>query len=421
MQIRKYSNTQINKYAHAVVVGLVVCVVSIGLFVTGVVGQIFAHDGDHIEDLLGTDAVQQQYERLEDIRSERARLEALLKDAKNREKSLVSELNYLSTLIRYTEYDINATMLEIGQTQELVVQLEGDIESLSVKTGVLGDSIGGLERSYHARVRNSYQNEFVPKIGVFLKSENINDAVLRFAYLERLQEEDMRFLDKLRDTKDEYTKRTQELETFKNEKETLRTQLEEKRTYLENQKAALSKQQSTQNWLLAQTKNEEKNYQTLIKQIESEIAAIRAALTAKGVSLGTVQPGDVIGYLGNTGCSTGPHVHFGYYINNIAVNPRPYLDSGELQWPLASPRVSQNYGENYEWYMSVFGMPGHNGIDITDSLLPGEGAPVLAAKAGTAYSVVEGTPCSLTGTRGVGVRIDHPDGTKTIYWHLQAR
>lgn len=38
-----------------------------------------------------------------------------------------------------------------------------------------------------------------------------------------------------------------------------------------------------------------------------------------------VKPGDVIGYVGSTGASTGPHVHFQIMIYDIPVNPRTFM------------------------------------------------------------------------------------------------
>jgi len=53
-----------------------------------------------------------------------------------------------------------------------------------------------------------------------------------------------------------------------------------------------------------------------------------AHMSAFRTQVGTpVAAGQLIGQIGNTGRSTGPHLHFEVRINDVAVNPRPFLEA----------------------------------------------------------------------------------------------
>lgn len=67
-------------------------------------------------------------------------------------------------------------------------------------------------------------------------------------------------------------------------------------------------------------------------ELETRYAHLSRLAVAAGDS---VKKGDIIGYVGSTGRSTGPHLHYEVRVDGVAVNPIPYMLESEAQLALA--------------------------------------------------------------------------------------
>ena len=61
-----------------------------------------------------------------------------------------------------------------------------------------------------------------------------------------------------------------------------------------------------------------------------ELQTLYAHMSKIAIAAGTrVERGQLIGYVGSTGRSSGPHLHYGVYFQGKTVDPKPYLPSAE--------------------------------------------------------------------------------------------
>lgn len=143
----------------------------------------------------------------------------------------------------------------------------------------------------------------------------------------------------------------------------------------------------------------------LAKAIDKDSTYITASQIANCFGCRPVEAGDVIGKLGNTGWSTGPHLHLEIITyDGRNYNPWAFINQNRLIWPVDQKqrRVTQIYHS------------GHRGLDIGHD----EGADIFALEAGEIiHRGCMWEESTIWST--FGVIIDHGN-YYSVYIHLQA-
>jgi len=188
---------------------------------------------------------------------------------------LQGQAKTLSNQIAQFNAQIWLTTLKISQTQAQIILLGGRISQL-------GDSLTALTAAFDSRAVETYKlSRFENNFVLILSASDINDAVSRFHYLQKIQEEDRSLLDKLQTAQTTY-------QGQKQSQEDLQKQLQAQESNLNTQKMA-------ENNLLTATKNNETKYQSLLAQAVAQRNSFLNFITSQGgasiLSNQTVQQG----------------------------------------------------------------------------------------------------------------------------------
>lgn len=365
---------------------------------------------------------------LGDIQSKIAEYESKINELQSEAKSLSSQIEIVDSQIALTE-------LRVQETEKKIENLKEDIDITEDKIYNLEGDIDGISRALLNRIAASYKYGNVELWQILLTSGSIDKFFTRIKYLKIVQENDQRNILLAEQSKVSYSNQQDILVEKQEEAKQLSAQLDSYNEQLASERAGKED-------LLSITKNSEREYQARLADAIRELTQIQqAAKILISSEPRSVNRGEPIGLMGNTGYSFGAHLHFGLYnLTNLSQynyysgheNPANVLSSASVNWTTGcsnDPSGNSNTGSgDFQWPMSTSSLritQGYGHTCYSDIYYKGNPHPaydmvstgnivVSAADKGEAYFCR-----NCTGDGANGVFLFHENGKMTLYWHLQ--
>lgn len=322
-------------------------------------------------------------------------LQAQIDQYQNEASRLNAEGNSLQATLDQlaAEKNIIQTQLSLSQAKhdQVVADIATNEQKLTTQQLVLGDAIGDL----------SMENDTSP-VEMLAGSGSIGDYLDRYEYQASIRDQLDSSIRQVKELKKQLSAQREEVAKLIAEQTAHRDQLAAK----EQEQAAL----------VAKTRGEEASYQGLVSQLKAQKAAAEAALARslgsgsyRVAPVGPVGAGSVVGAVGNSGLSSGPHLHLEARSGGGVTNPGGHIETSPIDMPPGY--VSQSYGNPDPMYARGY----HPGIDYATN----EGAPIYAISGGFLY---RGCSNQMLGTSnneyGYVAIVEHPNGMRSVYAHM---
>lgn len=306
---------------------------------------------------------------------------------------LQSEADTLQNKLAILTNEKNLLQVEIDKNESRKAQIEAEIVANQEK-------LERQKRTLNKTIAQIYANGDTSPIVMLASSKNVGEYVAAQEVRGAVRDQMNTAMDQVKKLKAELERQEKEVAAVIDQQVGQREQLRAK--------------EAEQQQILDQTRGEEAAYASMVGNLREQRAQAQAALAAslarasyrEAAPAGFVQAGAVVGFVGNTGMSTGPHLHLEARQGGSIVNPLSFVEVQPVDMPPAW--VSQSYMNPDPMYMSGY----HPGVDYAAST----GTPIYSICSGMMY---RGSSEALLGTWAYGnVAIVECGGTSIIYAHM---
>jgi len=286
----------------------------------------------------------------------------------------------LRNTINGLNQEIKTLNSQLKLTQTKISKKELEIDSLS---GSIDDALRSLaqqQQALQAMLRQLNEIETKNPLEILMDYRTLSaffDAIEKNKMLES----------SVRDLYEQLQTTKQQLESQRSDAESARKQLVALKTDLSDQRAIEEDQKAEKAQLLSVTKNQEAQYQKLLKDREKKRLAVEKEIDAIEDELRRL----------------------------IDVNTIPSRGKGILLWPVANPVITQGFGlTSFSVATDVYKNNRHNGVDFKASI----GTPVYAAEDGIVKDTGDTDIICRGGSYGRWVVIEHNNNLSTLYAHF---
>lgn len=185
--------------------------------------------------------------------------------------------NTLANQIKILNSQYDLTLLKITQTENSIKILDKEINDLTIKINDLDQKLNQLASIYVLEIIENYKLQKKVPPYAFLLTSKLNTFLEQYKYAANVQKASQNSMINMQTIKTDYdTQKAQKAEK-QQAMETLQKTLDTQKTTLTNQKAAKDR-------LLETTKNDEKKYQSLLAEAQSQLAALKSFSSTYGNS-----------------------------------------------------------------------------------------------------------------------------------------